>query len=53
MKVLGIMLLLTAMAGSLFAVRPPSAPEIDPGTAGTAIALLSGSLLVLKGRRAR
>ena len=28
-----------------------SAPEIDPGQATTAIALLSGSLLIIRGRR--
>jgi len=26
-------------------------PEIDPGSAGTALALLSGTLMVIRGRR--
>jgi hypothetical protein len=49
MKVLGITLLLVGMAGILAADTPP-VPEIDPGSAGSAIALLSGALLVLKSR---
>ncbi len=49
MKVLGMMLLLVGMAGILPAGS--AVPEIDPGSAGTAIALLSGTLLLLKSRR--
>jgi hypothetical protein len=47
MKILGIALLLVGMTGVLSA----AVPEIDPGSAGSAVALLSGALLVLKGRR--
>jgi hypothetical protein len=47
MKVLGMILFLVGMAGILSA----SVPEIDPGSAGSAVALLTGTLLVLKSRR--
>ena len=49
MKALGMMLFLVGMAGILSA--NPVSPEISPGSAGSAIALLSGTLLVLKSRR--
>jgi hypothetical protein len=52
MKVLGLVLLLVGMTGILAASVTP-APEIDPGSAGSAIALLSGALVVLKSRRAK
>ncbi len=52
MKAFGMTLLLVGMAGILAADRV-AAPEIDPGSAGSAIALLSGALLVLRSRRAR
>jgi hypothetical protein len=48
MKVLGTVLLFVGMGGILSAAV---VPEIDPGTAGTAVALLSGTLLVLASRR--
>lgn len=48
MKVVGIMLLLVGMASFASAV---SVPEIDSASAGSAVALLSGTLLVLKSRR--
>ncbi len=48
MKVLGMILLLAGMAGSLTA---NAVPEIDPGSAGNVIALLSGTILVIKSRR--
>lgn len=50
MKTLGLMLLLAGMAGALCAL-PTGAPEIDPGSAGTAITLLGGAILLIKGRR--
>jgi hypothetical protein len=50
MKVLGMMVLLVAVAGLAVAQTAP-APEIDPGSAGTAIALLSGALLVARARQ--
>lgn len=50
MKVLGTMLLLVGVAGLALA-QPVPTPEIDPGSAGTAVALLSGALLVIRARR--
>ncbi len=50
-KLLGSMLLLMGMAG--FAFGPPAAPEISPDSATTALALISGALLVMRGRRKR
>lgn len=49
MKALGFVLLFAGIAGVLAAV-PPSVPEIDAGSAGSAVALLSGALLILKAR---
>lgn len=49
-KALGTMLLLAGTAS--FAVAGVHlAPEIDPGSAVSAVALLSGALLVIRGRR--
>ena len=48
MKVLGMMLLLVGASGVLLATP---VPEINPGSAGSAIALLSGTILVLRSRR--
>ena len=49
-KLLGLSLLLVGAAGFALAA-PTAAPEIDGASATTAIALLSGSLLVLRARR--
>ncbi len=49
MKLLGIALMFVAVAG--FAQAVVGAPEIDPGSAGSALALLSGALLVIRGGR--
>ena len=49
MKILGMMLLVAAMAGSALAQAAP-VPEIDGGTAVSALALVSGALLVVKSR---
>ena len=48
-KIVGMMLLLVGV--SQFAVGVPSVPEIDPGSAASALALLSGAVLVIRGRR--
>jgi len=45
------MFLLLAGAASFACAAP--VPEIGPGSAGSAIALLSGALLVYRGRRKR
>jgi hypothetical protein len=43
-------LLTIGMAAAAFARISP-APEIDPGSAVSALALVSGALLVIRGRR--
>jgi hypothetical protein len=49
-KVLGLMLLV--IGASAFAMGAVSiVPEIGAGSAGSAVALLSGALLVIRGRR--
>jgi hypothetical protein len=50
MKLLGSMLLLMGM-GSLVFAQPVPTPEISPDSAATALALISGALLVMRGRR--
>jgi|CZKS01.1.fsa_nt_gi hypothetical protein len=49
MKFIGMALLLVAVSG-IASAGGVGAPEIDPGSAGTAVALLSGALLVIRGR---
>lgn len=49
MRLLGLSLLLAGAAGSAFA--NVAAPEIDGGSAASALVLLSGGLLVLRTRR--
>ena len=48
-KIFGLVVL--GLGASMVAVATPTAPEIDPGTSMTAISLLSGALLVLRGSR--
>jgi len=48
MKIIGAMLLLVGMGGAAFAT---GVPEISPASAGSAIALISGAVLVMRGRR--
>jgi hypothetical protein len=50
MKILGMALLLAAASGLALAT-PIGVPEIDPGSVGSALALLTGALLVIRGRR--
>lgn len=49
-KTLGILLVFAGCAGTLLA-RP--VPEVDPGSSLSALALLSGALLVLRSKRKR
>jgi hypothetical protein len=49
MKLLGSVLLLIGMGSAAFASS--SVPEISPASAGSAIALISGAVLVMRGRR--
>ena len=51
MKVLGMTIVLVGVAGSAFAGAVVAVPEIDGSTASAAAALLSGGILVLRGRR--
>ena len=51
MKALASLVLLVGLAGSLMAGT--TAPEIDSNSAVAAIALVSGGLLVLRGRRVK
>lgn len=48
MKIVGIMLL---AIGTVATVSASVAPEIDAGSSVSALALLSGSLLILRSRR--
>ena len=49
MKIVGFMLLMIGVGGSAFGI--PAVPEISPASAGSALALISGALLVMRGRR--
>jgi LPXTG-motif cell wall-anchored protein len=51
MKVIELMMLLVGAAGSALAGEVVAAPEIDSASAIGALALLSGSLLVIRSRR--
>jgi len=51
LKLLGMMLLLIGLGSSAFAGLAIAAPEISPVSAGSALALISGALLVMRGRR--
>ena len=55
-KAAGLALLLTAIAGTSHAGSAPppcGVPEIDPSSAMSAVALLSGGLMVFTDRKAR
>ena len=48
-RIVGMTLILVGAAAVAMAV--PVAPEIDSGSAGSALALLAGAALVIRGRR--
>jgi hypothetical protein len=48
MRLIGSILLLVGMGSAAFA---SPVPEISPASAGSAIALISGAVLVMRGRR--
>lgn len=49
-KIAGMMLLMAGLAG--FAMADITiVPEVSAGSAGSALALLSGAMLVIRGRR--
>lgn len=50
MKIVGMMLLLVGLAGFAMA-EDVFVPEINPGSATTALALVSGAVLVIRSRR--
>jgi hypothetical protein len=43
----------TAIVGAAAGPLLPSTPEIDPATGGSALAVLAGALVILRGRRKR
>jgi hypothetical protein len=50
MKTIGLTMLLVGAAGLAIAGGPTATPEIDATSAVGALALLSGALLVIRGR---
>jgi len=50
-KVLGSVLLFIGVASAAFGLVYVATPEISPASAGSALALISGALLVMGGRR--
>jgi len=50
-KILAIMLLGIGSGIAALATGPLPSPEIDPASVGSALALLAGTLLVIRGRR--
>jgi len=50
---LGLLLVLTATAAPSFAQPTPTVPEIDAGTMGSAVALLTGGYLILASKYRR
>jgi len=49
MKVAGLVLLMIGVGGAAFGTV--AVPEISPASAGSALALISGAVLVMRGRR--
>jgi hypothetical protein len=49
-KVFGMFLLMVGVSGLGLAISNP-VPEIDPGSAGSALALLSGAVLIFRSHR--
>ena len=50
-RTVGVFLLLIGVAGLALAVPNPPVPEIDAGSAVNVLALASGALLVIRGRK--
>jgi hypothetical protein len=50
-KFIGLTMLLIGASALVRANGPAAAPEIDPASGAGALALLSGALLVIRGRR--
>jgi hypothetical protein len=49
-KILALIMLAIAVQCAALAVGPP-APEIDPASGASALALLAGAVLVIRGRK--
>ena len=49
-KVLGFVVVFAALSMTL-AANPTAAPEIDAATGSSAVALIAGMMLVIRGRR--
>jgi hypothetical protein len=49
-RIVGMALILVAVAVVAVANQQPDGPEIDPGSAASALALLAGAALVIRGR---
>ncbi len=49
-KSCGLLLMLTALGSPVYGFDLPSAPEIDPASAATALPLLIGGLLMMTDR---
>jgi hypothetical protein len=50
-RMAGMALVFAGMGGLLLAVLPLETPEIDAASAGNAIALLAGAVLMIRGRK--
>jgi hypothetical protein len=53
LRACGLMAMVAGLSAVCFANAPIPAPEIDAGSMASALALLSGGVLMLKGRRRR
>jgi hypothetical protein len=49
-RITGMVLIMIA-AGAAAVALPPEAPEIDPGSVTSALALLAGAMMIIRGRR--
>ena len=52
-RVVGAILMAISVASFALAAPPTVVPEVDPGSFASALALLSGVVLVVRGRRSR
>ena len=50
-KLIGMLMLLAGVSALLQATGPAAVPEVMPASGAGALALLSGALLVIRGRR--
>jgi hypothetical protein len=52
-KLIGAAILMIGLSSAAMAVQVVVAPEIDPGSAMTGLAMLAGTLAIVRGRRVR